>query len=45
VPWLVPGFCVEAYADTLLRPQSRLELEGRLVYEAKEHLIEARKPG
>ncbi|MGC9468965.1 MAG: class I SAM-dependent methyltransferase [Anaerolineae bacterium] len=44
VPWLVPGFSVDTHLDSLLRLQSEIEREGRLVFEARKYLIEARKP-
>ncbi len=43
VPWTVPGFSVEKHADTLFRLEERLRAQGRLVFEARKYLIEARK--
>ena len=44
VPWYVPGFSVETHLSYLLGLQNRLEHEKELVFEAREYLIEARKP-
>jgi SAM-dependent methyltransferase len=44
VPWLVPGFSVTTHTAYLLRLQAEIEEKGRLVYEARKFLIEARKP-
>ena len=44
VPWLVPGFSVDAHSHILMKLQRQLEEQGQLVYEAKKYLIEARKP-
>ena len=44
VPWLVPGFSVDTHCDTLLRLQRRIEGSGKLVFEARKYLIEAKKP-
>ncbi|MBV7337814.1 methyltransferase domain-containing protein [Chloroflexi bacterium TSY] len=44
VPWMVVGFSVETHLDALMGLQSQLEKQGRLSFEAKKYLIEARKP-
>jgi SAM-dependent methyltransferase len=44
VPWLVPGFTVETHPANLQGLQDRLEGGAGLVFEAKQYLIEARKP-
>lgn len=43
VPWLVPGFSVEAHLSYLLKLQSRLENGEALAYVARKYLIEACK--
>ncbi len=43
VPWTVPDFSVEKHADTLFRLEERLRAQGRLVFESRKYLIEARK--
>jgi SAM-dependent methyltransferase len=43
VPWLVPGFSVEAHLQPLLSLQRRLERGGELVFTARKYLIEALK--
>jgi SAM-dependent methyltransferase len=44
IPWLVPGFTVETHLAYLLGLQDRLERGAGLVFEAKQYLIEARRP-
>lgn len=44
VPWMVPGFTVERYRDTLLRLHGHIEAEGAFVANSTRFLIEARKP-
>ena len=44
VPWLVPGFSVEAHLDGLIDLQRRLDTDERLAFEARKFLVEARKP-
>lgn len=44
VPWLVPGFSVDTHFDHLLHLQRQMEERGRLTFEARLYLIEARKP-
>jgi SAM-dependent methyltransferase len=44
IPWLVPGFTVETHLAYLLELQDRLERGAGLVFEARQYLIEARKP-
>ena len=44
VPWLVPGFSVESYMETLLELQEQLDEQGQLVFWAGNYLIEAKKP-
>ncbi|MAS38040.1 MAG: hypothetical protein CL610_28855 [Anaerolineaceae bacterium] len=44
VPWLVPDFSVRNHAAQLLDLQARLDAGDRLVFEARNYLIEARKP-
>lgn len=44
IPWLVPGFKVETHLAYLQGLQDRLESGAALVFEAKQYLIEARKP-
>lgn len=43
VPWLVPGFSVEAHSKHLLALQSRLEGGESLSFSARKYLIEAHK--
>jgi SAM-dependent methyltransferase len=43
VPWLVPGFSVEAYLQHLLSLQSRLENGESLTFSARKYLLEAHK--
>ncbi|MBN1312394.1 MAG: methyltransferase domain-containing protein [Anaerolineae bacterium] len=43
VPWLVPGFSVEAHLDNLLRLQAQMQNRGQLVFEARKYLLRARK--
>jgi SAM-dependent methyltransferase len=43
VPWLVPGFSVESYAQTLLRLEQRRRDGEELAYTARGYLIEAHK--
>ena len=43
VPWLVPGFSVVSHMQYLLKLQERLNTDGKLVFEARKYLIEARK--
>jgi len=43
VPWLVPGFSVDAHVDRLLELESSLKGGEDLVFEAGKYLIEARK--
>ncbi len=45
VPWLVPGFTTASHTDNLLSLQKQLETQGDLVFEARNYLIEAEKPG
>ena len=42
VPWFVPDFSVETHSGNLMRLQGRLEGKGKLVFEARKYLIEAR---
>jgi hypothetical protein len=42
-PWMVPGFSVEGYAETLLGLQERLDSGGTLDFSGMYYLIEARK--
>ncbi len=44
VPWTVPGFTPEAYADALRRLHERIEREGPFVSTAQRLLVEARRP-
>ncbi len=44
VPWLVPGFSVDAHLDGLLALQRQLETRGLLAFKAMNYLLEARKP-
>ena len=44
VPWLVPGFSVDAHLEVLLRLQDRIEKEGKLVFEARMYLMEYQEP-
>lgn len=44
IPWLVPGFTVETHLEYLLGLQARLESGADLVFEARQYLIEARRP-
>ena len=44
VPWLVPEFSVDTHLDSLLRLQRQIEGKGKLVFEARKYLIEAKKP-
>jgi len=44
VPWLVPGFSVETHVDYLLSLQSKLKRGEDLCFEARQYLIETRKP-
>jgi SAM-dependent methyltransferase len=43
VPWLVPDFSVDRYAEQLLRLQSQLDRGEPLAFVARDYLIEARK--
>jgi SAM-dependent methyltransferase len=43
VPWLVPGFSVETHLPHLLRLQSQLEAQGKLIFTAQKYIIEAKK--
>ena len=43
VPWLVPGFSVSRYLQTLLRLQSALDSGKELAFTARTYLIEARR--
>jgi SAM-dependent methyltransferase len=43
VPWMVPDFSVDRYADDLIRLHDRLAAEGRLAFWAGTYLIEAHK--
>jgi SAM-dependent methyltransferase len=43
IPWLVPGFSVDGYLETLWRLQRRLETEGTLSFQRSLFLIKARK--
>jgi SAM-dependent methyltransferase len=43
VPWLVPGFSVEAHLEHLVALQSRFVGGGCLSFSARKYLIEARK--
>lgn len=43
VAWSVPGFSVDSHLHYLLKLQERLESDGKLVFEARKYLIEARK--
>ena len=45
VPWLVPGFSVTSHARNLFALQRQIEIQGELVYEAKNYLMEAQMPG
>jgi hypothetical protein len=42
-PWMVPGFSVEEYAETLLGLQERLDNGRALAFSGMYYLIEARK--
>jgi len=44
VPWTVPGFTVDGYADQLARMHRRIRARGPFVSHAQRFLIEARKP-
>ncbi len=44
VPWTVPGFTTEAYADALRRLHRRIEREGPFVSTAQRLLVEAHRP-
>jgi SAM-dependent methyltransferase len=44
IPWLVHGFTVEKHLAYLLELQGRSESGAGLVFEARQYLIEARKP-
>ena len=44
VPWAVPGFTVDGYADRLARMHRRIRSRGAFVSHAQRFLIEARKP-
>ena len=44
VPWLVPGFSVDAHFDRLLALQRQLETRGLLAFKAMNYLLEAGKP-
>jgi len=44
VPWTVPGFTVDGYADQLARMHRRIRSSGPFVSHAQRLLIEARKP-
>ena len=44
VPWTVPGFTPETYADALRRLHERIEREGPFVSTARRLLVEARRP-
>ena len=43
VPWTVPGFTVDGYADQLARMHRRIRSSGPFVSHAQRFLIEARK--
>jgi SAM-dependent methyltransferase len=43
VPWMVPEFSVDRYADVLMQLHSGLESQGRLAFWAGTYLIEAHK--
>ena len=45
VPWLVPGFSVASHTLNLLALQEQIEIQGELVYEARNYLMEAQKSG
>lgn len=45
VPWLVPGFSTASHTDHLISLHERIETQGELVYEARNYMIEAVKPG
>jgi SAM-dependent methyltransferase len=45
VPWTVPSFTVEGYADQLARMHRRIRSHGPFVSHAQRFLIKARKPG
>lgn len=44
VPWLLPGFSVEAHSKYLLKLQEQLEKKNSLTFSARKYLIEAQKP-
>jgi len=44
VPWTVPGFTVDGYAEQLARMHRRIRSRGPFVSHAQRFLIEARKP-
>lgn len=43
VPWMVPGFSVDRYADVLVELQDRVESQGRVAFWAGTYLIEAHR--
>lgn len=45
VPWLVPGFSIASHTDNLMSLQKQIETQGELVFQARNYLIEAQKPG
>jgi hypothetical protein len=45
VPWTVPGFTVDGYADQLARMHRSIRSRGSFVSHGQRFLIEARKPG
>ena len=44
VPWTVPGFTPESYAEPLRRMHARIERDGVFVSTARRMLVEARRP-
>jgi SAM-dependent methyltransferase len=44
VPWTVPGFTVDSYAEQLARMHRRIRARGPFVSHAQRFLIEARRP-
>ena len=45
VPWLVPGFSIASHTVNLTSLQKQIETQGELVFQARNYLIEAQKPG
>lgn len=45
MPWVVPDFSVDRYADNLMRLHAQLERGEKLAFTDRKYIIEARKPG